>query len=334
MKRSIEFILIGCLVFYSSQGIALGQNRYNQAAHMQQIANNQRASQVAYMMQQVANNQRAYQAAFKQQVVANNQQAYQAAFLQQVANNQGQAKYAGYEEQLAWNQAESISREEASQVGSKPKSDPMPSFWEMPPSNPPMVGAADPKSVADPKPNNNDAPKKSFGGVKSDGNECADTDKNKSQKSEAPSLIATNSILNPPNQSAGSKADSEVKDWLALIFYVAVFVCLVIAALVGAWFWVSHLIEKRVHADRRQQILNFWDERVQQLAGAEKFRRAEMQALHDAFVEKLNALSSFEEFSQARLIELMEKELSEIVAASKKKVSRITKNHMRSLQTH
>jgi hypothetical protein len=79
--------------------------------------------------------------------------------------------------------------------------------------------------------------------------------------------------------------------------------------------------------DRRRRLLIWWDGQVDKIAAKKEIEAAKMKAVKDAVLKKFKTVSSLEDFSQARLLELARDELSRIVAASEREAGRTTDRH-------
>lgn len=75
--------------------------------------------------------------------------------------------------------------------------------------------------------------------------------------------------------------------------------------------------------ERRRRSMVEIDEELREIGARKRLQVTQIQAARDAVAQKIKALSSIEELSRARLIELANEELSKIVLASTEKANQI-----------
>jgi hypothetical protein len=68
--------------------------------------------------------------------------------------------------------------------------------------------------------------------------------------------------------------------------------------------------------EKRRELMMWWEEEMDKVAAAKEIKAAKMQAIKEIVMRKLRTVSSLEEFSQARLLEVAKNEISKIVSAS------------------
>jgi hypothetical protein len=74
--------------------------------------------------------------------------------------------------------------------------------------------------------------------------------------------------------------------------------------------------------EQRRQLMIWWDEEIRKVAATRELKVTQMLAAKQVWTRKLKAISSLEDFSQARLLDLAKKELSQILSASEQRATR------------
>jgi hypothetical protein len=75
--------------------------------------------------------------------------------------------------------------------------------------------------------------------------------------------------------------------------------------------------------ERRHQLMIWLEAEMTSLVALNKLRSAQIRGVHNTIVKKLKAISSIQDFTQARLLELAKKELSKIVSEAEQDAHRL-----------